>query len=204
MRKSAAIVAAVALLLMMGAGASSAATIGIMNTTPLTTQVGNLTFFNGGTSINCAVQMRKQLLVGLIPVRTGGLTRLGKVTAGQINCPGPVGGAAFLNLPPELGGIPPIGPLPTSWDVSFLSSDPLTGDLLFGILDFQVKLPLTPEGCLYRGTVLGRLSRDGVRLQFLGTPPLPLFAGSTGCPGSIGVAGILNDGPPINYTLLVI
>ncbi|MDO8210571.1 hypothetical protein [Conexibacter sp. CPCC 206217] len=201
MRKSVAILAAVALLLALGAAASSATTIGILNQTPLTTQIGNLQF-NG---INCNVTLRKQLLTGLILVRPSSqLTRLGRVAAGQINCPNVPGAAKFLNLPPELGGSPPIGPTPTSWDVSFLSSDLVTGELLFGILDFQVSIPIDPlTNCLYRGTLLGRLSANGTTLRFLGVPPLPLFGvNPSRCPPQINVNGILNDNPPIIYRLL--
>ncbi|ADB51699.1 hypothetical protein [Conexibacter woesei] len=199
MRKSTAVAATLvaALLLAVGAGASSATTIGIANQTPLTQQVGQLTFFNGSVNFNCTVVLRKQLIVGLILVRTTSLTRLGRVTSGQINCP--AGPAALLNLPLQLGGTPPIGPLPTSWDVSFLGSDLVTGEMLFGILDFQVRLP---NNCLYRGTLLGRLSRDGRVLRFLGNPPLLLAGGPTGCQPQIGVGGTLNDNPPINFILL--
>lgn len=197
-KKTAALVAVVAAMLLAAAGSASATTIGIVNQTPLTQQVGQLTFSGPTATFTCQVVLRKQLLTGLIPVRTGSLTRLGRVTSGQIlNCPG----AAFLNLPPQLGGQPPIGPLPNSWDVSFLSSDLLTGEMLFGILDFQVRLP---NGCLYRGTVLGRLSRDGITLRFLGNPPIPRVGGPATCDPQINVAGMLNDNPPIIYQLLTI
>ncbi|ADB51701.1 hypothetical protein [Conexibacter woesei] len=199
MRKTAAaaVVLVTTLLLGLAAGSGSAATIGITNATPLTTQQGNLTFFGGGFSATCAVQLRKRLRTGLIPVLAS-LTRLGRVEAGQLGAACP---AAFLDLPLQLGGLPPIGPTPTSWDVSFLGSDPITGELLFGILDFQIKFN---NGCLYRGTLLGRLSRDGRVLRFLGQPPLPLIAGGPECPPQIGVQGVLNDNPPIIYTLLII
>lgn len=202
MRKSAAIFAAVAVLLALGAAVSSATTIGILNQTPLTTQIGNLQF-NG---INCNVTLRKQLLTGLILVRPSSqLTRLGRVGAGQINCPIVPGAAKFLNLPANLGGSPPIGPNPNSWDISFLSSDLVTGELLFGILDFQVSIPLDPiTNCLYRGTLLGRLSANGTTLRII-SPPLPLFGvNPSQCPQQINVNGILNDNPPIIYRLLVL
>lgn len=197
MRNAAFAALAAGLLIGLFAATAPAATIGIVNQTPLTTQTGNLTFFSGTFSVTCAVQLRKQLRTGLIPV-IAALTRLGRVAAGQLgpNCP-----AAFLNLPPQLGGVPPIGPTPTSWDVSFLGSDPLTGELLFGILDFQVKFN---NGCLYRGTLLGRLSTNGAVLRFLGQPGIPLSAGPATCPTQIGVQGILNDNPPIVYQLLII
>lgn len=199
MRKSAAVVAVALGMLLAAAGVASATTIGIINNTPLTTQVGNLQFVSPAMMINCNVQLRKQLTTGLIPV-TSQLTRLGRVAAGRlIGCPG-----TLLSLPPELGGMPPIGPLPTSWDVSFLGSDLVTGELLFGILDFQIRLDVLPEGCLYRGTLLGRLSKDGTTLRFLGNPPLLLAQGSAGCPPQISVQGALNDNPPINYSLLTV
>ncbi|MDO8185325.1 hypothetical protein Q5424_06580 [Conexibacter sp. JD483] len=197
MRKSAVLGAVVAFLL-LAAGGASATTLGIANQTPLTTQVGQLQFVGATVTFACQVQLRKQLIVGLIPV-VSSLTRLGKVAAGQINCP--AGAASFLNLPPQLGGTPPPGPLATSWDVSFLASDLITGELLFGILDFQVKLP---NGCLYRGTVLGRLTPNGATLRFLGAQPIPLFIGSaSACDPQIRVVGNLADNPPIVYTLLI-
>lgn len=198
MRKYVAIAAAAVLLLLASAAGAAASTIGIANTTPLTQQVGNLNFIGATTNFNCQVVLRKQLIVGLILVRTGSLVRLGRVTSGQIVCP--AGAANFLNLPLQLGGMPPIGPLPTSWDISFLASDLATGELLFGILDFQVKLP---NGCLYRGTVLGRLQPGGAVLRFVGGPPIPLAGGGPVCDPQIGVGGILNDNPPINFILLI-
>lgn len=194
MRKSVALAVAVAVLL-AAAGTASATTRGILIQGPaLTQQVGLLTFAGPTTTFTCQVVLRKQLRLGLIPVMTQ-LTRIGRVTSGQIvNCPG----ATFLNLPPQLGGTPPIGPTPTSWDISFLSSDLATGEMLFGILDFQVRLP---NGCLYRGTVLGRLSRDGTLLRFIG-PPIPLAGGPATCDPLINVGGTLNDNPPIIYQLL--
>lgn len=195
MRKSVVLVAAVALLL-FAAGSASASTTGIVNQTPLTTQQGQLTFAGATAAFTCQVQFRKQLRTGLIPVLVGALTRLGRVAAGQIGC----AGASFLNLPPQLGGIPPIGPLPNSWDISFLGSDLLTGELVFGILDFQVRLP---NGCLYRGTVLGRLTPNGANLRFLGNQTIPLAGGAAACDPQIRVVGTLVDTPPIIYTLLI-
>lgn len=198
MRKSAVLVAAVVLVLLAAAGSASATTIGIVNNTPLTTQTGQLNFVGPTAGFACQVQFRKLLNVGLILVRpTGQLTRLGRVVAGQIVCPG--GPANFLNLPLQLGGIPPIGPLPTSWDISFLGSDLVTGELVFGILDFQVKLP---NGCLYQGTVLGRLGPAGQILRFLGNQTIPLAGGPATCDPQIRVTGNLTDNPPINFFLL--
>src|SRR5262249_62135061 len=137
------------------ADAAEAATRRIPNPTPLTTQQGLLSFSSGAFTITCNVQLRKQLIVGLIPVRTA-LTRLGRVMAGQIVCGTVMPPARFLNLPSELGGLPVPGPFANSWDVTFLQSDLVTGELLFGILDFQVVIPINGVLCLYRGTLLGR------------------------------------------------
>lgn len=197
MRKSTAVVAAVLAMLLAAAGAASATTIGIAINTPLTTQIGNLNFAGPTTNFNCNIQLRKRMVVGLTIVNRTGLTRIGRVEAGRITCP--AGPATLLNLPPELGGIPPIGPLPTSWDISFLASDLVTGELLFGILDFQVRLP---NGCLYRGVLLGRLTPDGALLRFTGQPGLPLAFGPPACDPQINVTGNLNDNPPINFILL--
>lgn len=202
MRRTIAVATVAVTLLLLGAAAGSASTIGINIGTPLTTQNGTLQFIQGGFVTSCNVQMTKQFIVGLTLVNPTALTRIGKVTSGRLlNCPQ----ARFLNLPSVLGGQPPIGPLPTSWDVSFLSSDLLTGDMLFGILDFQISLPNASGAlCLYRGTLLGRLSRDGLRLQFTtATPPLPLFAGPASCAPQLMVNGVLNDTPPVIYNLLV-
>lgn len=203
MRRTIAVATVAVTLVLLGAAASAASTTGIQIGTPLTTQNGTLQFNQGGFITNCNVVMTKQFIVGLTPVSSSGLTRIGKVTSGQLpNCPQ----AKFLNLPTVLGGQPPIGPLPTSWDVSFLASDLLTGDLLFGILDFQVSLPNAARAiCLYRGTLLGRLSQNGVTLSFTtATPPLPLFAGPASCAPQLIVTGVLTDTPPVIYQLLVL
>ncbi len=201
MRRTLAVVTAVVALLLLGAASAAATTIGIVNQTPLTTQQGQLTLSNGEAAITCQVILTKQLRTGLIPVVTP-LTRLGRVASGRfVNCPN----VKFLNLPPVLGGQPPIGPLPTSWDVSFLASDLATGELLFGILDVQIAITNTAGAtCLYRGTLLGRLSRDGTLLRFLGQPPLPLFGGPATCGPQLFVNGVLNDVPPIIFQLLTI
>lgn len=203
MRRTIAVATVAVTLLLLGAAASAASTTGIQIGTPLTTQNGTLQFNQGGFITNCNVVMTKQFIVGLTPVNSTGLTRIGKVTSGRLpNCPQ----VKFLNLPTVLGGQPPIGPLPTSWDVSFLASDLLTGDLLFGILDFQVSLPNADGAiCLYRGTLLGRLSQNGVTLSFTtATPPLPLFAGPAGCAPQLMITGVLTDTPPVIFQLLVL
>jgi hypothetical protein len=200
MRRTLAVAAAAVVLLLFGAAAAGATTIGIVNNTPLTTQQGPLTFSNGAAALTCQVILTKQLRTGLIPVLQTALTRLGRVASGRLpNCPN----VRFLNLPPVLGGQPPIGPFPTSWDVSFLASDLVTGELLFGILDVQIGIQnAAGEVCLYRGTLLGRLSRDGMLLRFTGQPPLPLAGGPATCGPQLFVTGVLNDVPPIVFQLL--
>lgn len=199
MRRTLAVATAVVALLLLGAASAAATTIGIVNQTPLTTQQGVLTFSNGSAALTCQVILTKQLRTGLIPVVTP-LTRLGRVASGRLlNCPN----VRFLNLPPVLFGEPPIGPFPNSWDVSFLASDLATGELLFGILDFQVGIQnAAGQICLYRGTLLGRLSKDGTLLRFTGQPPLPLFGGPATCGPQLFVNGVLNDVPPIIFQLL--
>lgn len=198
MRKSIVLAAVAALVVLLAsAGSASATTRGIVINTPLTTQTGPLNFIGPTSNFVCQVQFRKQLIVGLTPFGVAALTRIGKVAAGQIACP--AGPATFLNLPPQLGGQPPIGPLPSSWDISVLGSDLATGELVFGILDFQVRLP---NGCLYRGTVLGRLGPLGQVLRFLGNQTIPLWIGPGNCDPQIRVVGNLNDTPPIIFSLL--
>ncbi|ADB51700.1 hypothetical protein [Conexibacter woesei] len=196
MRTSLAAVLAAVVLMLLGSSAASAAPLGIVINGPaLTTQVGALRLTAGPVMLTCQVVLRKELVLGLTPVNPTGLTRLGRITAGRLfGCP-----STLLNLPPELGAIPPIGPLPNSWDISYLTSDPLTGDLLFGILDFQISLGV-PPGCLYRGTLLGRLSRDGRTLTITGSVPIDFP--TPGCAGSASITGTLNDTPPIQYFLL--
>jgi hypothetical protein len=207
MRRTRTLAAAFAavLTLFVLAGTATATTTGILNQTPLVTQNGNLQFSGAGFNINCNVVLTKTLIVGLIPVNPSPiLTKLGKVASGRLaNCSLPT---TLLNLPTTLGGSPPPGPLPTSWDVSFLSSNLTTGDLNFGILDFQVAIQLnSATTCLYRGTLLGTLSKDGTRLSFTtANPALPLFAGAVPpCPPTIQAIVVLTDIPAIQYTLLV-
>lgn len=199
MRRTLAIAAAVVALLLLGAASAAATTIGIVNNTPLTTQQGQLTFSNGSAALTCQVILTKQLRTGLIPV-VSSLTRLGRVASGRLlNCPN----VKFLNLPPVLGGQPPIGPLQNSWDVRFLASDLITGEMLFGILDFQIGIQnAVGDVCLYRGTLLGRLSANGALLRFSGQPPLPLAGGPATCGPQLFVNGVLNDVPPIIFQLL--
>lgn len=190
---------AAVVLLLAGAGAASATTTGIAINTQLTTQVGPVQLRAGPIIINCTFLLRKELVTGLTLVNPVGLTRIGRVTSGQIlGC-----GAAFLNLPPNLGGIPPIGPGATSWDLSFLASDLTTGELLFGILDFQISPGGPLAGCLYQGTLLFRLSRDGTTLTLTGNN-VPVVGGAPACQQGLTITGTLNDNPAIVYQLLPI
>lgn len=196
MRKSIAASAVAVVLLLVGAAAAPAATLGIAIGTPLTEQLGIIRLTAGPVIMECQVLLRKEMVVGLTLVNPRGLTRIGRITSGRIfGCP-----AVTLNLPEQLGApIPPIGPTPRSRDISFLSSDPVTGDLLFGILDFQLSLGL-PPGCLFSGTLLGRLSRDGRTLRMDGALPNTPLVG--GCATSVSITGTLIDAPAINYQLL--
>ncbi|HEX7291020.1 MAG TPA: hypothetical protein VF250_07840 [Conexibacter sp.] len=93
------------------------------------------------------------------------------------------------------------GPLPESWDISFLSSNLATGALNFGVLDFQVRILLPgTNGCLYRGTLLGTLSADGRTLSY--NSGLPLAEGF-GCPPVIMITGTFTNEPAITYSLLI-
>lgn len=195
MRNSIAALAVAAALLLGAAASAPAATFGIAIGTPLTEQVGTMRFVAGPIIMECQILLRKEMVVGLTIVNPRALTRIGRITSGRLfGCQ-----SGLLGLPPVLGGLPPIGPTARSWDISFLSSDPATGDLLFGILDFQLSLG-TGAGCLYSGTLLGRLSADGRVLRIAGglpiTPPIP------GCTDSVSVTATLFDNPAINYQLL--
>ena len=197
MRRMASACLAAVVLLLAAAATASATTNGILINTQLTTQTGIVQLTAGPVILNCNVVLRKELTVGLTPVNPFGLTRIGRVTSGQlIGC-----GAAFLNLPPNLGGIPVIGPTPTSWDLSFLSSDLVTREMLFGILDFQISPGGPLAGCLYRGSLLFRMSRDGLRLTLLGNS-LPVVGGAPACQQSLTLTGTLTDNPAIVYQLL--
>jgi len=93
------------------------------------------------------------------------------------------------------------GPLPESWDVSFLASNLATGELNFGILDFQVRMVLPgTAGCLYRGTLLGTLTTDGRVLRYGSALPL---AEGFGCPPIMVINGSFTNEPPITYSLLI-
>lgn len=183
------------MLLLAGAGAASATTRGIQILTPLTTQTGTIQVTAGAFSRFCNVTITKTFVAGLVPVNPVGLTRIGKITSLRVNNPIDCDLQA-LNLPGALGG-GPIGPLPTSWDVSYLSSDLTTGDLLFGILDVQLS-PFAGLGCLYRGTLLGRITNAGATLAFAGSLPPT----GTGCAPTLTITGQLFDNPPVNYVLL--
>lgn len=184
------------LVTMLASGTASATETGIHIMGPaLVRQVGILRFTIGAEVVNCNVTLTKTLINQLIPLRPG-LIRLGKVTSGRsmLECPG-----LFLNLPPILGGMPAPGPLPESWDLSFLFSDLATGQLNFGILDFQIVIDQLGGECLYRGTLLGNVSADGRILRY--ASPLPLFFG-VGCAPMVAVEGIFANEPPIRYVLL--
>lgn len=186
------------LLILAVSGSASATTTGIQIVNPmLVVQRGTWNFTAGGLNFACNSTMLKRLIVGLIPVRET-LTRLGKIRAGRLAAECPFN-TRFLNLPLVLGEGQP-GPLPESWDVSFLSSNLVTGDLNFGILDFQIRMVLPgTAGCLYRGTLLGTLTRDGRTLRYGSTLPL---AEGFGCPAFLAVNGTFNNEPPIVYVLL--
>lgn len=187
------------LLALVVSGSASATTTGILIERPmLVVQRGTWTFDTGaGLVFTCNSTMLKRLIVGqLIPVRET-LTKLGKIRAGRLAAECPFN-TRFLNLPLVLEAIP--GPLPESWDISFLSSNLFTGALNFGVLDFQVRMVLPGTmGCLYRGTLLGTLSADGRVLSYGGT--LPLQEGF-GCPGAIAITGSFTNEPAISYLLL--
>ena len=189
-----------ALLLVLAVGGSaSATTTGILIQNPqLVVQRGMWTFTTAALSFTCNSTMFKRLIVNqLIPVRET-LTKLGKIRAGRLAAECPYN-TRFLNLPLMLGDVLP-GPMPESWDVSFLSSNLATGELNFGLLDFQVRMVLPGTmGCLYRGTLLGTLSTDGRTLRYAGALPL---AGGMGCPPNIAITGTFNNEPPIAYSLL--
>ncbi|MDO8210573.1 hypothetical protein [Conexibacter sp. CPCC 206217] len=191
------LVAAAALL--AAAGSASATTRGIQIFTALTTQRGTIRIPVGPAFLTCQVELTKTFVRGLVPVNPFGLTRIGQITSFRatpaIDCP-----IAVLNVPERLGaGI--IGPLPTSWDISYLASDLLTGELLFGILDFQISPGGPLAGCLYRGTLLGRLSPNGATLTLLGNA-LPVVGAAPRCQQSLSVSGTLIDNPPVVYVLL--
>ncbi|MFL5816961.1 MAG: hypothetical protein ACJ76L_05100 [Conexibacter sp.] len=194
-----AVLTAMLLVLAVSGGASATTTGILIENPPLVVQRGRWTFSTGALAFTCNSTMLKRLIVGqLIPVRAP-LTKLGKLRAGRLSAECPYN-TAFLNLPLALGeGMP--GPLPESWDVSFLSSNLATGALNFGILDFQVRMVLPGTmGCLYRGTLLGTLSADGRTLTYGGGLPL---AEGFGCPAFMGITGTFTNEPPITYSLLV-
>ncbi len=186
------------LLVLAVSGTASATTRGIVIVNPpLVVQRGRWIFNTGMLAFTCRSTMLKRLITGLLIPVTTPLTRLGKMRAGRLSeCLYPT---TFLNLPLQLGeGMP--GPLPESWDISFLSSNLATGALNFGILDFQVRIQLPgTNGCLYRGTLLGTLSADGRTLSY--NSGLPLAEGF-GCPPVIGITGTFTNEPAITYVLL--
>jgi len=200
-RAGAAVLTALLLVLAVSGGASATTTHIRIDNPMLVVQRGTWTFNTGmGLMFTCNSTMLKRLITGvLIPVTTP-LTRLGKMRAGRLAAECPYN-TSFLNLPLQLGdGMP--GPLPESWDITFLSSNLPEGQLNFGILDFQVRMVLPGTmGCLYRGTLLGTLSTNGRVLTYSGS--LPLAAGGFNCPLTIAITGSFNNEPPITYSLLI-
>jgi hypothetical protein len=197
-RAGAAVLAALLVTFAVSA-AAPATTTGIRIEGPqLVVQRGSLAFNGGGVAMTCRATLFKRLITQeLIPV-TAGLTKLGKIRAGHFGeCPF---ATTFLNLPPQLGMEMP-GPLPESWDISYLSSNLVEGQLSFGILDFQVSIVLPgTNGCLYRGTLLGTLSTNGRFLRYATVLPL---AGGFGCPAVMAIEGTFVNEPVIRYALLV-
>jgi len=197
-RARAALVAALMLVLIASASAGATTTgIRIFNP-PLVTQRGQMRFVTGLEAVVCNVTMTKTLRTeALIPVNPVGLTKLGRITSRRVpfEC-----GARILNLPNILGGLPAPGPAPNSWNLSFLSSDLATGELKFGILDFQVSIDQLNGECLYRGPLLGTLNAAGTILRY--GSPLPLFAGGPECAPMMFVEGIFANEPPIVFQLL--
>lgn len=193
------IAAIVAIVVTLAFSASaSATTTGIQIDGPaLVAQRGTFHFSAPGIEfIFCNAVLAKTMVIGLVPLQTGVLPKIGRIVAGRIECNYTT---TFLYLPRQLGDGEP-GPLPESWNVSFLSSNLVEGQLNFGILDFQVRIIL-PGGfqCLFRGPLLGTLSRTGRVLRYSGS--LPLLAGM-GCPEAIAAEGTFTNEPPIRYTLL--
>jgi hypothetical protein len=199
MRKLRACTALAALLVSLAFSANAlATTTGIrINGPALVGQRGTFRFTSGMVVIMCNAVLAKTLINTLVPVQSGVLPKLGRIVAGRVfEC---TNGTQLLNLPNQLGEGAP-GPLPESWDVSFLSSNLVEGQMNFGILDFQVGI-IVPGGmfCLYRGALLGTLSRNGRVLRYASS--IPLVAGF-GCPLAIAIEGNFTNEPAINYTLL--
>jgi hypothetical protein len=201
MRMHRAVAAGVAALLVSLAFSATAmgTTTGIrINEPQLVGQRGTFRFTSGMFIHRCNAVLAKRLINALVPVQTGVLPKLGRVMAGRVfEC---TYMTILLNLPTQLGEGEP-GPLAESWDVSFLSSNLVEGQLNFGILDFQVRIMIPGTmGCLYRGSLLGTLSTNGRVLRYASS--LPLTAGFN-CPAAMEVEGTFNNEPAINYTLLV-
>lgn len=188
-------VAAACLLALAAASPAAATTFGIEIFTPLTTQNGVIELRSGFRIMHCQVVISKELTPGLTVVRPFGLTRIGRIRAWQtLDCP-----AAVLGVPATLqAGPPPVAP---NWDISYLFSDLVTGELYFGILGFQISPGGFWAGCLYTGTVLGKVSRDGTRLTWLSST-LVETSRRPECDTSLTISGALNDIPAIAYRLL--
>lgn len=188
-------VAAACLLALAAASPAAANTFGIAIFTPLTTQNGLLELRSGFRIMHCQVVISKEMVPGLTVVNPFGLTRIGRIRSWQaLTCP-----AAVLGVPASL--VEPMRPDAPNWDISFLSSDPVTGELFFGILGFQISPGGQWAGCLYSGTVLGKISRDGTRLTWLSST-LAETSRRPECDTSLTISGALNDIPAIAYQLL--
>jgi len=186
------------LLSLLLTGTASATTTGIDIDTLRTTQTGPMTFASGLTRQTCTATFTKSYNERLVEVSPE-LTKIGKIGSGILaNCP--ILDTRLLNLATVLGGLPAPGPLPTSWDIAFISSDLANGNMNIAILDFQVRIA-SGFTCLYRGVLGGYVTADGTRLHL--SSILPLEPGSSpGCPATLTVTAILTNAPAVDFTLL--
>lgn len=195
MKSTVTAVVAACLLALAAASPANATTFGIEILTPLTMQDGVIQLRSGFRIMHCRIVVSKELTPGLTLVNRFGLTRIGRIRAWQtLDCP-----AAVLGVPATLQAFPP--PVAPNWDISFLFSDLVTGELYFGILGFQISPGGPWAGCLYGGTVLGKISRDGTTLTWLSST-LAEVSRTPGCDASLTIGGTLNDIPAVNYRLL--
>jgi hypothetical protein len=195
MKSTVTAVVAACLLALAAASPATATTFGIEILTPLTMQVGQIVMRSGFRILPCDIAIAKELAPGLTLVNRFGLTRLGRIRAWQsLTCQ-----AGVLGVPRSLQeGPPPVAP---NWDISYLFSDLVTGELYFGILGFQISPGGPWAGCPYGGTVLGKISRDGTTLTWLSstlteTSRLPF------CDATLTISGTLTDTPAVVYRLL--